>query len=118
MSSGDVSTRTSNTSCPLRVRSSASLAVNTICPQAAPGDAGRARVSKFFSACGSSLACSNWSSDCGSMCIIASSCVICPQSSISQAMRIAACAVRLPARVCNRNRRFFSTVNSISCMSR
>src|SRR5580704_8023118 len=54
MSSGDVSTRTRITGLPCPARRSASSALNTMYPLAAPGLADRPRARSFFVAWGSS----------------------------------------------------------------
>ncbi len=101
MSSGTVSMRTSSTRLPFCVQATASSAVNTIAPVAAPGEAGRplAATSTPFLAFGSKIGCSSWSSACGSTLSSASCFVIRPSSHMSTAMLIAASPVRLPFRV-------------------
>ncbi len=101
MSSGLVSTRTSTTAAPLAARASASSAVKTAMPEAAPGEAGKPRASTVFGALGSSVGCSSCSSDAGSIRCTASSRLMIPSEAMSTAMRSAAAAVRLPVRVCS-----------------
>ena len=118
MSSGLVSIRTRITASPLAARLSASSALNTIAPLAAPGLAGRPLLSSFRGAFGSSIGCSNWSSAEGFTRITASDLSISPSLAISTAIRNEAAAVRLPLRVCNMYSVLRCTVNSMSCMSR
>ncbi len=118
MSSGLVSWRTRSTARLSLPSRSASSAVNTISPVAAPGEAGRPLATTDFSASGSSVGCSNWSSDTGSMRRTASSSEIKPSRAISTAILIAAVVVRLPDRVCSIHSRPRSMVNSRSCISR
>ncbi len=59
MSSGLVSIRTRMTASPFAARISASSALNTAAPLAAPGLAGRPRESSFRGAFGSSVGCSS-----------------------------------------------------------
>ena len=98
ISSGDVSRRTRTTFSPLAAHSTASSAVNTILPQAAPGEAPRplpigvAALSAFASNWG-------WRSVSrlrGSIIATASSSVLMPSSTRSQAIFRAAWAVLLP----------------------
>ena len=118
ISSGEVSRRTRITLCPSAVSSIASSAENTICPQAAPGDAGNALAIGFalFKSASSKRGCSRESNCFGSTIIKASSLVIMPSSTISHAIFKAEAAVRFPLRVCSMNRLPFSMVNSISCI--
>ena len=118
MSSGEVSTRTRITFLPSALSFVASSELNTISPEAAPGDAGRPVAITFRSAFGSMVGCSNWSSEPGSIRATASSFVISFSLASSTAMRSAAFAVRLPFRVCSIQSLPCSTVNSMSCMSR
>ena len=66
MSSGLVSTRTRMTLRPFFFALSASSEVNTIAPDAAPGEAGRPVAMILRSAFGSIVGCSSWSSAAGS----------------------------------------------------
>ena len=68
MSSGTVSLRTSITFLPCRVHSTASSAVNTTWPDAAPGDAGRPFVAtgSAFQSFGSKIGASSCDSASGS----------------------------------------------------
>ncbi len=68
MSSGTVSLRTSIAFLPWRVHSTASSAVNTTCPDAAPGDAGNpfVAVGSAFHSFGSKIGASNCDSASGS----------------------------------------------------
>ena len=100
ISSGDVSRRTRTTFSPLSAHFSASSAVNTTLPQAAPGEApsplpiGVAALSAAASNCG-------WRSVSrlrGSIIATASSSVLCPSSTRSHAILRAAGAVLLPLR--------------------
>ena len=67
MSSGEVSTRTSITASPAAAMRSASSALNTTLPETAPGEAGKPLAMTFFGASGSSVGCSSWSSEAGSI---------------------------------------------------
>ena len=100
MSSGDVSRRTSTTFSPLSAHASASSAVNTTLPQAAPGDAPSALAIGVaaFSAAASNCGCNNVSRLRGSIIATASAGVLCPSSTKSQAILRAAGAVLLPLR--------------------
>ena len=122
ISSGDVSRRTRITLSPLPPlpASLASSAVKYTLPAAAPGDAGSALpiTSPAFSASGTKVGCSSWSNDLASILHTASSGVIIPSSTKSQAIWIAAGAVLLPLRVCKKYSLPSSMVNSISCISR
>ena len=117
MSSGLVSTRTSTTLSPLPARISASSALNTTVPDAAPGLAGSPLENSVRFAFGSSVGCRSWSSACGLTRRTASSRVISPSLAISTAMRRLAATVRFPLRVCSMYSVFCCTVNSMSCMS-
>ena len=103
ISSGDVSRRTSTTFSPLAAHSTASSAVNTTLPQAAPGDAPRPFPSGVaaFNAFASNCGCNNVSKLRGSIIATASASVLCPSSTKSQAIFNAAGAVLLPLRHCN-----------------
>ncbi len=118
MSSGVVSKRTRTTFSPFSPRSAASSAENTTVPTAAPGEAGRPVASAVTVLFGSMVGCSSWSSWAGSIRCSASSLVISPSATMSEAVLIAAAAVRFPVRVCSMNSSPFSMVNSMSCMSR
>ena len=84
-------------------QATASSAVKTTAPVAAPGEAGRplAAVSAFARSFGSKIGCRSWSSACGSTFITASFFVRMPSSTRSTAMCTAATPVRLPLRVCS-----------------
>ena len=116
-SSASVKGRTRITSRPSSPAATASAAVNTTSPLAAPGEAltPLARISK--SALGSKVGCRSASSDDGSIVAIASSFESRPSSTASHANRTAACAGRLALRVWSMNSCPSSTVNSVSCMS-
>ena len=96
MSSGEVSTRTRITGLPVAATASASSELNTISPDAAPGDAGRPVATIRRSAEGSIVGCRSWSSVIGSTRLTASSRLMRPSFAMSTAMRIDALAVRLP----------------------
>ena len=98
MSSGEVSTRTRMTFLPSALSRVASSDVNTISPDAAPGEAGRPVAITLRSAFGSMVGCRSWSSEAGSIRATASSLVISFSFASSTAMRSAALAVRLPER--------------------
>ena len=100
MSSGEVSRRTRTTFSPRLFQISASSAVKTALPQAAPGEAPRPRPMGVaaFRAAASNWGCSRVSRFLGSIMATASRSVIMPSSTRSQAMRRAAWAVRLPLR--------------------
>ena len=116
-SSGEVSTRARITLWPCALRCTASSASNTSSPEAAPGEAGRPLASTVFSALGSSVGCSSWSSWSALMLVTACSRVISPSSAMSTAILSAACVERLPERVCSMNSLPSCTVNSMSWMS-
>ena len=120
MSSGEVSRRTSTTFSPRSCHALASLAVKTILPQAAPGEAGRPRpmTLPFLSEAASNCGCRSVSRLRGSIMQTASSSVRTPSSTRSHAILRAARAVRLPLRVWSMKSFLFSIVNSMSCMSR
>ncbi len=101
MSSGLVSMRTRMTASPLSARLSASSALNTTAPEAAPGLAARPLPIDVRFAFGSSVGCSSWSRDAGLTRSTASFWSIRPSLAISTAMRRLAAAVRLPLRVCS-----------------
>ena len=100
ISSGEVSARTRITLWPEALRVSASSALKTISPQAAPGEAGRPLAITVFAACGSSVGCSRLSSFSASTLKTASRLSISPSATMSRAILIAALTVRLPFRVC------------------
>ena len=87
MSSGEVSTRTRMTGRPAFFAASASSEVNTISPQAAPGEAGRPVASTLRSAFGSMVGWRSWSREVGSIRATASSREIRPSAARSTAMR-------------------------------
>ncbi len=107
MSSGDVSVRTNNTRSPASCRRTASSAVNTTRPLAAPGDAGNPLANTVSSAIGSIIGCSNWSICSGATRMTASRSSKSPSCTMSTAMRTAAGAVRFAERVCSRYKRPF-----------
>ena len=100
-SSASVNGRTRITSRPSAAAATASAAVKTISPIAAPGEAATPEASTAYSACGSKVGCSRASSVSGS--IVASACASSssPSSTASTAKRTAACAGRLALRVCS-----------------
>ncbi len=106
MSSGVVSSLTRITLSPLPFfpSSFATSEVNTTFPAAAPGEAGNPspNTSPFFNDSASNIGCSNWSSALASILITASSSLIMPSSTKSQAICKAACAVLLPFLVCKK----------------
>ncbi len=124
MSSGLVSMRRRSTRSPRAAHASASGALNTTLPLAAPGPAASPLASTLFSATarrllsGEKMGRRSWLSCSGSTRMSASSGSMRPSATISTAMRMAARPVRLPLRVCSMYRRPRSTVNSKSCMSR
>ena len=101
MSSGLVSSRTRITAPAEPPCTSASAAVKTILPVAAPGDAGRPVAITSRLDAGSMVGCSNWSRLAGSTRITASSRLISPSLARSTATFSAAFAVRFPLRVCS-----------------
>ena len=118
-SSGDVSIRTIITLCPLAAHSCASSAWNTICPQAAPGEAGSPCVMTLALE-RASLSNTGWrssSSFCGSQRHIAVFSSMSPSFTRSMAIFTIAVPVRLPLRVCRNQSLPSCTVNSMSCMS-
>ena len=105
-SSGVVSSRTRMTASPASPRRSASSAVSTMAPVAAPGDALTPVASgsrpAIFAPTRSSCGNSNCGTDPGSMRSRSASCsVTSPSSTMSAAMRTRASAPRLPLRVCS-----------------
>ena len=117
ISSGEVSLRIKITFSPLAAQASASSALNTARPTAAPGEAGKPVAITCFLAFGSSIGCNNWSNWSAPTRMIASSWVTKPSSTISTAIRTAAAAVLLPLRHCSIHNLPCSMVNSISCIS-
>ena len=103
ISSGDVSRRTNTTFSPRAFHSTASSAVNTILPHAAPGDAPSALAIGVaaFKAAASNCGWRSVSKLRGSIMTTASSSVLIPSSTRSHAILRAACAVLLPLRVCS-----------------
>ena len=116
-SSASVNGRTRITSRPSSPAATASAAVNTTSPFAAPGEALTPLASTSNSAFGSNVGCSSASSPAGSIVAIASSRESSPSSAASHANRTAACAGRLALRVWSMNSCPSWTVNSVSCMS-
>ena len=116
-SSASVNWRTRITARPSAAAATASGAVNTISPLAAPGEAATPRAMQSKRASGANVGCSSASSVSASIVAIASAFVIRPSSTASTAKRTAAWAGRLALRVCSMYRRPSSTVNSVSCMS-
>ncbi len=96
----------------------ASAAENTISPFAAPGDAPTPRASSVNLNEGSNCSCSSGSSSAALNVISASSTLSSPSSTASHAKRTDAAGGRLALRVCRKNSRPSSTVNSTSCMLR
>ncbi len=90
ISSGEVSLRTKITCSPRSFQASASSALKTMRPIAAPGDAGRPLAITFTSAFGSICLCSSWSNCSGSTRITAVFLSIRPSSTISTAILTAA----------------------------
>ena len=117
MSSGEVSILTRITFSSRPAQASASAALKTILPVAAPGLAGRPRPSRSRSALGSRVGCRSWSNCPASIRWIAWFLSIRPSATMSTAILSAALVVRLPARVCSIHSFPRSTVNSMSCMS-
>ena len=116
-SSASVNGRTRMTSRPSAAAATASGALKTISPFAAPGDAATPLARTAYSTVGSNVGCSSASSFSQSIVAIASDFVSRPSSTTSQAKRTTACAGRLALRVCSMYRRPSSIVNSVSCMS-
>ena len=100
-SSASVNGRTRITSRPSCAACTASSAVNTTSPLAAPGEALTPVASTSKSALGSKVGCSSASSELGSIVASASSRESSSSSTASQAKRTAACAGRLALRVCS-----------------
>ena len=100
-SSGEVSLRTSITCFPFLCHTSASSAVNTICPEAPPGPAGNpfANNSDCFSTFASNMGCIISPNCSGFTRIKAVFSSIIPSSSISTAMHTDAGPFRFPVRV-------------------
>ena len=101
MSSGLVSSLTRTTFCFCFPRRTASSAVNTIVPAAAPGEAAIPFPTTLFlsaalSAAASNVGCKSISRVFASICMSASFSVIMPSSMRSQAILIAAAAVLFP----------------------
>ena len=117
MSSGDVSVRTRTTFSPLRAAFSASSAVKTTLPTAAPGDAGSPFAMTFTGVFGSKDGCIRRSSCSGSIRMIAVFLSISLSLTMSMAIFSDAAAVRLPTRVCSMYSLPSWTVNSMSSMS-
>ena len=101
-SSASVYGRTRITSRPAAAASTASAAVNTTSPFAAPGEALTPSASTSKSAAGSNVGCSSASSPPASIVPIACAASSSPSSTASQAKRTAACAGRLALRVWSR----------------
>ena len=117
-SSASVNGRTRTTSRPSSAAATASGALKTIAPLAAPGEAATPRASTRYSAAGSKVGCSSASRLAASTVSSASSRPSSPSRTASTANRTAAWAGRLALRVCSMYRRPSSIVNSTSCMSR
>ena len=98
-SSGVVSTRTRMVSLPCSFHATASSAVNTICPAAAPGDALRPLAATSIRVLGSRRAWKSWSSDSAATRESAVFSSIKPSLTMASAMRTAASALRLALRV-------------------
>ena len=116
-SSASVNGRARITSRPWAAAATASSAVKTTSPLAAPGEAATPRASTSKRASGSNVGCSSASSAPASIVRSACSRVSRPSSTASTAKRTAAWAGRLALRVWSMYRRPRSTVNSMSCMS-
>ncbi len=101
MSSGEVSVRTRMTRSPLAASASASAAVKTTLPTAAPGEAGRPLAIFCILAAGSTRGWRSWSSWPGSTRSTASFWSISRSFTMSTAIFTAAAAVRLPTRHCS-----------------
>ncbi len=103
MSSGAVSLRTSTTFLPCSDQATACSALNTTCPDAAPGDAGKPLVATgtFFHSAGSNIGASSCDSEAGSTSSSASRGVMSFSFTRSVAMTTAAYPVRFPLRVCS-----------------
>ncbi len=100
-SSASVKGRTRMTRRPSLAAATASSAVKTIVPFAAPGDAATPRAITSYSAAGSNVGCSSASSLSAWIVEIACSLVRKPSSTASTAKCTAACAGRLALRVCS-----------------
>ncbi len=98
-SSASVKGRTRTTSRPSAAAATASGAVKTMPPLAAPGDAATPEAMIVTSACGSKVGCRSASSASASIVASASSRVSRPSPTASTAKRTAACAGRLASRV-------------------
>ena len=100
-SSGEVSTRTSTTFSPRWAISTASSALNTILPLAAPGPAGKPLPISFapFALSRSKMGARIWLSESAGIRFTASSLEMNFSFTISTAIRTAAMPVRLPLRV-------------------
>ena len=118
-SSGEVSSRTRITFSPASFLALASSAVKANLPVPAPGDAGLPVATGVcaFNSFASNVGNNKSFNDFGSTLKTASSGVIIPSSTKSQAIFNAAAAVLLPLRVCKKYNLPSSTVNSISCIS-
>ena len=117
-SSASVNGRTRITSRPAAAASTASAAVNTTSPFAAPGDAlTPSREHLEVGAPGRTSGAAARRAPPASIVSIACAGVSSSSSTASQANRTAACAGRLALRVWSRNSRPSSIVNSVSCMS-
>ena len=120
MSSGDVSSLTNIKSfSPASCCLTASSAVNTTLPVAAPGEAAKPFAITFAAFSFSSLntGCNNCSNWFGSTLKTASFSVIMPSFTKSTAILKAAVAVLLPFLVCKKYNFPLSIVNSMSCIS-
>ena len=100
-SSASVNGRTRITSRPSASACTASLAVKTISPVAAPGEAATPLARTSNSALGSKVGCSSASSFSASIVDSACALVSRPSATASTAKRTAACAGRLALRVCS-----------------
>ncbi len=100
-SSASVNGRTRITSRPRLAHATASGAVKTICPLAAPGEALTPRTRISGSASAEKVGCSSASSDPASIVASASARLRSPSSTASTANRTAACAGRFALRVCS-----------------
>ena len=121
-SSALVSSRTKMHGLPSDESFSASLALKTMAPTAAPGDAGNPRVTTrvtYSSEFASSVntGCRHCSSEREGTIVIACSRVTQPSAAISVAMRTAAAPVRFPTRHCSTKSVPDSIVNSTSIIS-
>ena len=116
ISSGEVSSLNKITG-PSLALFSASSAVKTIVPQAAPGEAFKPLLRSFFSALGSICLCKSWLIPTGSTNNKAWSLSIIPSLYKSTAILTPALAVLLPFLHCKRYNFPSWMVNSISCIS-